>query len=557
MGRLWDWLLGRMRASPQVESKSKSESKGAMAVMELPSPRGRKTFAEISRSPYSVQARSSYLRMRDRALPEALRMSREELRLAEGYADPDDRVDGHHIQYREVAVRGEVAAPISSVRAIEESRYLFKKSPLKAACDNLTARYTAGNGLEVAFEDPDAQAVWDEFLSDNECLSDIEALAKRYRIDGQLLLLSDISPSGPGVQGGRVRLRRWDPTAIVSARFEDRDPERPESLRIMGASSPVPERVADIDVEENGLSSGMPEATEWTVVRQRDGGDVRYPSTRQGLVTDGRPLVDGRALWFRANMVESDWGRPDGCAGFHLADQYDETRAQSIQAVRIKNTYAIKFRLEGYTDSDIDEYKARMTIPNGVAAYYCNEKSDIEQIRFDSGANQIEEHLLGVKKLFLALYGLTPSAVAEELDATFAGAVAAQTPMRKALQAKQSEVVRMVEGIARFVVDTAVWHGLLPPSISRAFTVNPSPLSADESATQAGTLNATALALSQLVGNSLLSEELARMVAERAVVQTGLVSQDEVAAAAEDVDTTDSVISDIVTAMGGGDGPPS
>ena len=556
-GILWWWHNGfadttsvAEAAQPAVPDKPPPPP---FAILPMPeSPEVEALFRAIRRPPFAeIERRSGY-----RTALEHHELARKRLyesfagdgawqRHTEGYSaldDPDDRIvgpgGGHSIQYRAVAGRGEWAMPVDQVRAIDESRYLHFKSPLKSACDGLTARYM-GNTPEIRCEDPDVQKVVDDFLADsyNALMSDTEELATRLRVDGQLLLLTTVG------EDGRVRVRRWDPRNIVAARFEDSNPNAPEHLRILGAMAPKTkerkagdERTGEAFADERGNNESV-----WRVIRQRDlpdqvpddeEGKTHFASTRADVTpAEGPPLLDGDAFWVRINTVNGDFGMPDGVSVFHILDQYDELRAQAVRSARIKGTYALKIKLEGFTKDQLDAFKQQYTLPApaGAAIYFCNEKGDIEPLTFALGSADFEEHMLALKKLILAEYGYPPSFVAED-NATLATALAQSAPTLHSIASKQGTIKAIYELVTRYVIDTWIHFNPVNRGKDRSFEVTMTPISADQSATQAGTLNATALALRGFDDTSIVDRGLIRDAMETALLQSGLVTQEQIEA---------------------------
>lgn len=502
----------------------------------------RAPFRELSARPAYQAALAGHIKARNRIFESAKLEGLREVESSFGIGDPDDQIagpgGGHSIQYRAVAGGGEIGMPVDIVRAIDESRYLDTKSPLKSACSGLTARYM-GDVPTVKCEDDTAQKVVDDFFADpyNAFLSDMEELSRRLRVDGQLLLLATTG------EDGSVRMRRWDPRNIASAKFEDLNPEAPEHLRIIGALPPEkreqkPTRDGEAIADESSNRESV-----WRVVRMRDHPDrvpeaereKHFVSERADVVpTEGPPLLDGEALWFRANMGKCDFGLPDGLAVFHILDQYDELRAQAVRSARIKGTYAMCFKLEGFTRDQVDSFREQYKLPSpgGAAIYFTNDKGEIVPLTFSLGAADFEEHMLALKKLILADYGYPPSFVAED-NATLATALAQSAPTLRSLAAKQMAMERVYRLIVRYVIDTWVYYNAAARGKSRTFALTMSPMSTDQSATQASTLNANALGLRGLDELGVFVGEergLIRDAARTSLLQTGLVTQEQIEA---------------------------
>lgn len=510
----------------------------------------RQTWAQVRREP---EYRETIERQR-------------EVRRTESFVggDPDDRIvgpgGGHSLQYRAATPSGEFGVPLDLVEAISQMRYLGVRSPIIEACSDLTGEYIGGDGVTFKAEDPEVQDILDAFKSDpaNEGLFAVDEVAKRFRGDGSLVIPTNVLRTDDGV---RVTCREWDPRDVVSVRFEDQNPAAPEYLRLAGANPPTPEETGDARATEShremqlryltpgqrkrvteaesrigsritedlAAEGGSQVTSVWRVIRERNQPDADsayfqpYRSRRQP------GLLDGDVFWFRANRARGHLGLPDGLSVALLADHHDEIRAQAVRRVRVLNTYGLHFKLEGFSNHKLEEFKAAYKLPKAVGLWFSNEKSSIEPMTFNLGAADLEAICLGVKKVILAAYGFPPSFVAED-NATLATALAQHAPTLKRLQAKQAELRRAYEIIGRFVIDSWVQAGLLAPEKSRAFVVEMGALSEEQTETQAGTLNASALALAQMA--ELVPYEVRYQAAIAALLQAKLITPEQVPAEA-------------------------
>lgn len=388
--------------------------------------------------------------------------------------DPDmylSPAGGGSLFYNRLSQSQRELNPIQQARALELAFLLYESNPLGKAIVETTRDFILGNSVGAGSTDPDddrrkeQQQVIDEFWSDFVNLVDIKLHDKVLELG---LYGEQCWPVTVNPVDGHVQLGYIDPGTIQRIVTNPKNVE--EQIAVVtylkkpnatGADEEVwykiiaPDttpnskwfgRLRGVDVNRRGVPLPGADTVSWTNV---DG-------------TTGSHKVEGACFFFTVNKVSNATrGRSDLLSLIDWIDAYDQLLFGEVDRGLLLKAFIWDVNLEGYTDSQITEYKKANPQPKPASVRYHNEKVEWKAVTPDlkagdsaAGADLILSYIAtGARLPKTWLNGM--------MDVNKASAQELGAPALARLSLRQNLVKYIITYILTFVLDQAEMRGII------------------------------------------------------------------------------------------------
>ena len=345
--------------------------------------------------------------------------------------DPDDD------KYRRLSGNpGRDLSPLTHERMLEIAYRLYDRNPLAHRIVELTKDFVVGGGVSYRAENPEVQAVLDDFWNDpvNNWNLKQHDRALELGLFGEQCYPVFINPFN-----GRIRLGSLDPARISQVRANPENAEEIETIIPKGADQ-NPLRVVHQDEDADSPTYGK--------------------------------LV-GDCFFFAINKVSSaSRGRSDLLCLADWIDGYEQFLFNRIDRSSLISAFVWDVTLEGMNEEEIAAWLKKNPSPKPGSVRAHNEKAKWEAVSPDLKANDAVEEARLLRNFILSGAGFPEHWFSEGSQVNRATAQEMGVPTLKRLSARQRYFKYMIEYIFRYVLDQAVIHGRIPTESDTRFQVD-------------------------------------------------------------------------------------
>ena len=426
--------------------------------------------------------------------------------------DPDIHLgynEGGSVYFKERLSRDETRdlSLLDQRKAIELSTWLYQTNPIAKRLISRVVAYLLGDELKVKHENDAAQEVLDQWWAEDNWERKLPGRVRSWLIAGDILLPAAVTRADGSVRTGFLPSEMIEHVETARDNIED-----VRSVIVSGRSNVPQRRFAVIQEETNPYSDNY----------QRMSGLTR--SQRQ-LVREWRAIPDkdvkkfnitpnpyGEAFFWRfAGLPNMTRGLPFLYSIADYLDGYEALMWDMLQRAGIANAWFAHMSHGGADEKTVQrmaaEYGARA--PMAGSMIHTNERTTVNVLSpqlVANGADVFADLILGV----IGSGGGVPTYwLNSQLDPNRASAEQMALPVLRDMRQLQSELLTIIEDMARFVIDQAVLAKRLPESVKSKVKVEAPPLTEKSVDQAAATFAQTAQGLAVMRAEQLMPREVA------------------------------------------------
>jgi len=397
--------------------------------------------------------------------------------------------------------------PATQTRMQQVAYYLYVTNPLAQRLINIVVEFVTKGGITLKAEEPDVQAVLDEYWTINKRADKLPDELRALGIFGEHLAVLPRNEISGAVRRGYV-----DPQWIEAV-----DCATLQDLPGIAVVEPIAVALKRVDTQREGARIELIHRDE----------DPYSPSFGQ--------LV-GRGFYFSINSIPGGTrGISDLFAIADMADAHEGTLWALVNRADMAGRWIIDVLLRGMTEDQIREWlrkNGRPPVPGEVRAH--NEQVTYTMPSYQVGATDCTETVRQVRVNVLGGRGIPEHWYASGSDANLATAAAQGDPIIAMLTARAKLVESMESQAGEFVIDSKVRAGVLRPGVNRKFAVQMPELSVKDLLKATTALAQIAAAVAGLQGAEVMDKRTAARAVAAVLPQIGVdgVDPDEMMAAA-------------------------
>jgi hypothetical protein len=401
--------------------------------------------------------------------------------------------------------------PVMQTRMQEIAFFLRATTPFGKRIVEVISDYVVGEGFTPAAKDERVQEVIDRFWEDeiNNVARNMRDWCDELTTFGELALPVTVNPVD-----GFVRIGYADPQLLYSVEYGT-----------MSAGNNVPQ-----------LTS-FPVAVH---LRQAlySTGDLRLALIR----TDEDPQsetfgqLNGQCFYWAINKAKgASRGLSELFALADWIDVFDQMMFDFADKVRFLNAFVWDYTVKGADDKAVDAWQKKITRqpPRQGGVQVHNEQVEIKAQTPTLQGADMSQAIRAVKLYGLGGVGLPAWFFADPVDANRSTADEMTGPTGKKLTERQNQLKGVVLQVLAFVVQQAIYHGVLPEDVDPTVTLQVPDLMIKDLQKAATTLGSVVNALSIMEQNGWVTSETAARGSHVVLTQIGVEvdSKDEFAKA--------------------------
>ncbi len=331
-------------------------------------------------------------------------------------------------------------SPLTQERMQEIAFHLYETNPMAHRMIEMTKDFVVGEGISFQADDPEVGKILKDFWDDPVNAWDLK---QGQRVMELGLYGEQLYPVAVNDQNGKVRMGYLDPTSVSRVVT---DPDNVEVVR---------------QIKRKG-TLGRPQKT-YDVVNP----DESITSKTYGFLT-------GDIFYFAINKVaNAKRGRSDLFSLSDWLDGYDQFLFNRLERSQLMNVFLWDVELEGYKQTQVDEWLREQSLPKPASMRAHNEKVKWSAIVPELGAHDASEEAKLFRNMILGGAGFPPHWFAGGEGITRATALEMSTPVMKRLKTRQRYFKYMIQYIFRFVIHQALIHKrLTDPNVSQRVIVS-------------------------------------------------------------------------------------
>jgi hypothetical protein len=382
--------------------------------------------------------------------------------------DPDDD------QYRRLSSHPDRDLnPVTHERMLEIAYRLYDRNPLAHRIVELTKDFVIGGGVSYRAENPEVQAILDDFWADpiNNWNLKQHDRALELGLFGEQCYPVFVNP-----YNGRVRLGSLDPARISEVRT---NPENAEEVQAI-----------------------IPKGTGQQPLR------IMHQDEEPGSPTFGRLVGD--CFYFAINKVSNaSRGRSDLLCLADWIDGYEQFLFNRIDRSALISAFVWDVTLEGMSEEEIAGWLKKNPSPKPGSVRAHNEKVRWEAVSPDLKADDAIGEARLLRNFILSGAGFPEHWFSDGSQVNRATAVEMGVPTLKRLSARQRYFRYMIEYIFRFAIDQAIIHGRISQETDARFKVILPELSQLDMEKATGSLERLSKALASAEKRGWITKEMA------------------------------------------------
>lgn len=328
--------------------------------------------------------------------------------------------------------------PLSQGRMQEIAFHLYETNPVAHRILELTKDFVVGEGISLTAEDPEVERVLKEFWNDP-----INAwnLKQGQRILELGLYGEQLYPVAVNEVDGKVRMGYLDPSAVAKVVADPENVEVIRQVKRKGSLTRVQKTYDVVNLDED--------------VKSKTYGYLK-----------------GDIFFFAINKVANSLrGRSDLFCLADWIDGYDQFLFNRLERSHLMNVFLWDVTLEGYDQTQIDEWLKKTGLPKPASMRAHNEKVKWNAVVPELGAHDASEEAKLFRNMILGGAGYPPHWFAGGEGITRATALEMSVPVMKRLKTRQKYFKYMIEFIFLFVIHQAIIHGRLKREVNKSFSV--------------------------------------------------------------------------------------
>lgn len=402
--------------------------------------------------------------------------------------------------------------PVMHLRMQEIAFYLKSTTPFGKRIVEVISDYVVGEGFTAAATDSAVQAVVDAFWKDE--LNNIARLLRDWCDEqttfGELCVPAIVNPVD-----GSVRLGYVDPQRIEAVEY----------------------------ATMNGVQEGAQEDTSFPVavrlrrrVNEPEGRRLRIIRTDDDPASPTFGQLTGDCFYWPINKAKgASRGLSELFALADWIDVFDQMIFDYADKVRFLNSFVWDYTLKGSGPEDVNKFRKDVTQnpPRQGGVQVHNDQVEIKAQTPDLKGADMAEGVRMVKLYGLGGIGLPAWFFADPVDANRSTADEMTGPTGKKLTERQNQLRGAVTQVLTFVIQQAIYHGVLLRSVDPSFTLQVPDLMIKDLQKAATTLGAVVNAVSIMEQNGWIQSETAARASHVVLSQIGVEvdSKDEFAKA--------------------------
>lgn len=323
-------------------------------------------------------------------------------------------------------------SPYEQDNMIKAVSYLYARNPIAKRIVELTRDFVLGEGITIKADNPEVQEVLDEFWDDPENQWDLKQHDRVLELGlyGEQCFVVFVNEFN-----GRVRIGNLDPARIGSVSPDPDNSERADTVNIR---------------------TGTSELRPLKVIRLGETG-----------------FLEGKCFYFSINRLGHETrGRSDIFALADWLDGYESYLFNRLEKASLVSSFVWDVTLEGMTEEEITAWlrkNGKPPKPGSIRAH--NEKVKWDTAAPSLNADDAAVEALLMKQMIAGGSGKPLHWLGSPEDANRATAQAMGEPTLKSLTTRQKYVRYTIEHMLRFVLDQAIIHNRLSPTIDTTHKV--------------------------------------------------------------------------------------
>ncbi|HZU33721.1 MAG TPA: hypothetical protein VFB79_21585 [Candidatus Angelobacter sp.] len=396
--------------------------------------------------------------------------------------------------------------PLMHERMQQVAFYLKSTTPFGKRIVEVITNYVVGEGFKAAAADPEVQAVIDKFCSDdiNNVLESIKDWCDELTTFGELCIQAIVNPVN-----GAVRLGYVDPQEIefveygtlTAADGSQRPIAFPLAVRLKRTQyEEEGKRLLVIRTDDDPNSETFGELT----------GDCFYAAINK---------AKGASRGLSELFSLADW-----------IDVFDQMMFDCADRFRFLSAYVWHYTLTGADEKKVEAFKKTVTQnpPRQGSVQVTNENVKIEAQTPNLQGADMAETLRMIKMYGLGGVGLPLWFFADPVDANKSTADEMTGPTGKKLTERQNHLKSLVSKILVYVVQRAIYAGVLRPDVDATVTLQVPDLMIKDLEKAAMTLAAVVNSVSVMEQNGYIQSKTAARASHVVLSQIGVeVDPDE------------------------------
>lgn len=355
-------------------------------------------------------------------------------------------------EYRRLTGMKRDLPPLQYDKAMQLSFEMWKRNPIAKKLIDIFVDFCLGDEFAVKVkikrrakgkpdEDTnkhDAQKIWEDFEVDpvNDLKDSLPQFAQDLFINGELVLPAIVNrvPTGEGTYNGNggVRIGYIDPSNVKEVVTDPNNVRIVETIKMRPVNTGgelIPKKVIriDLDPQSETFNRMMGDCFYFRINR------VVNQTRGHGIIVD---LLD----WI---------------------DAFDQFLFDSLEGVRLRNSFFYDLELKGLTDKQIEQKSKEIKPPRSGAVRVHNENAKYSVLAPDLKTQDIERGMLTFLTFIVGSKGFPIMWFGSGADTNRATAAEMAKPTLRMLQRMQSEVRKIVKAFVRFVCDQAEIAGQL------------------------------------------------------------------------------------------------
>jgi hypothetical protein len=392
--------------------------------------------------------------------------------------------------------------PMMHMRTQEIAFYLKSTTPFGKRIVEVISDYVVGEGFTPAAKDANVQAVLDAFWKDevNNLDRAIRDWCDELTTFGELCITAIVNDVD-----GSVRLGYIDPQRIEAVEY---------GTLTSAAENGAQEDTAFPVAVRLRRRMDEAEARRLRIIRIDD--DINSPTFGQ-LTGDCFYLAINKAKGASRGLSElfalADW-----------IDVFDQVIFDFADKVRFLNAFVWDYTVKGADEPQVEKFKKKLTQnpPRQGGVQVHNENVEIKPQTPALNGADMAETIRAIKLYGLGGIGLPAWFFADPIDANKSTADEMTGPTGKKLTERQNQLRSAVERIMAFVIQQAIYHGVLPAGVNITTTLQVPDLMIKDLQKAAMTLGAVVNALSIMVENGWIMDETAARGSHVVLSQIGI-----------------------------------
>lgn len=328
--------------------------------------------------------------------------------------------------------------PLTQERMQEIAFHLYEINPMAHRILEMTKDFVVGEGISFTAEDPEVEKVLTEFWKDP-----VNAwnLKQGQRVMELGLYGEQFYPVAVNDVNGKVRMGYLDPSAVARVVADPQNVEIIRQVKRKGTMTQVQKTYEVVNLDED-------------------------------LKSKTYEYLTGDIFFFAINKVANSLrGRSDLFCLADWIDGYDQFLFNRLERSHLMNVFLWDVTLEGYNQTQIDDWLKEQGLPKPASMRAHNEKVKWSAVVPELGAHDASEEAKLFRNMILGGAGYPPHWFAGGEGITRATALEMSTPVMKRLKTRQRYFKYMIELIFLFVIHQAIIHKELDKDVDRRFTV--------------------------------------------------------------------------------------